>query len=276
LISAPVGFGKTSLASAWIGGCGRPVAWLSLDDADNDPARFFTYLVAALQMVAPAVGADVVELLKSSQPPSTDVLLPLLLNQFVTLPQPAILVLDDVHVLDAATITQALTFLVEHLPSQLHLVIITREDPPIPLARYRARSQLTELRTADLRFTPAEATAFLTEVMGLHLAASDIGALEARTEGWIAGLQLAALSLQRHQDASGFIRTFAGDHRSILDYLVEEVLPTTRWAIIQTLKTVLDDELWVPDPANPWRSEDGQGNSCFTDVYPLGRSSRQL
>jgi len=224
LISAPAGFGKTTLVSAWLAGCGRPAAWLSLDDADNDPARFLTYLVAALQTIAPTVGANVVALLQSAQPPPSEALLPLLVNQIAALPQPAVLVLDDYHVLDSPPIDQALAFLVEHLPPQLHLVITSREDPPLPLARLRARGQLTELRATDLRFTPTEAAAFLTEVMGLNLSAHDIATLEARTEGWIAGLQLAALSMQGHQDSSGFIQAFAGDHRYIVDYLVEEVL----------------------------------------------------
>jgi LuxR family transcriptional regulator, maltose regulon positive regulatory protein len=224
LISAPAGFGKTTLASAWLAGCGRPAAWLSLDDADNDPTRFLNYLVAALQTIAPAIGAGVVGLLHSPQPPPIDALLPMLLNEIATMPQPAILVLDDYHVLDARPIDQALVFLVERLPPQLHLAIVTREDPLLPLARLRGRGQLTELRAADLRFTPAEAAAFLTEVMGLSLSAEDIAALEERTEGWIAGLQLAALSMQGHRDVPGFIRAFAGDHRYVLDYLVEEVL----------------------------------------------------
>ncbi len=238
LISAPAGFGKTSLISAWISGCGRPAGWLSLDDADNDPARFMAYLVAALQIVAPTISADVVALLQSPQPPPIDALLPLLLNELSTLPQPAILVLDDYHVLDSRPIDQALAFLVEHLPPQLHLVITTREDPPLPLARLRARGQLTELRAADLRFTRAEAGAFLTEAMGLSLSAHDIATLEARTEGWIAGLQLAALSLQGREDIPAFMQAFAGDHRYILDYLVDEVLQrqpeTVRSFLLQT------------------------------------------
>jgi LuxR family transcriptional regulator, maltose regulon positive regulatory protein len=222
LISAPAGFGKTTLASAWIAECGRPAAWLSLDEADNDSTRFLNYLVAALQTIAPTIGVGVVGLLQSPQP--IDALLPMLLNEIATMPQPAILVLDDYHVLDARPIDQALAFLVERLPPQMHLVITTREDPQLPLARLRARDQVTELRAADLRFTPTEAAAFLTEVMGLSLLASDIAALEERTEGWIAGLQLAALSMRGREDISGFIRAFAGDNRYIVDYLVDEVL----------------------------------------------------
>ncbi|HEU5089099.1 MAG TPA: LuxR family transcriptional regulator, partial [Roseiflexaceae bacterium] len=238
LISAPAGFGKTSLASAWIGACGRPAGWLSLDAADDDPARFMAYLVAALQIVAPTIGADVVTLLQSPQPPPIDALLPLLLNQISMLPQPALLVLDDYHVLNSGPIDQAVAFLVEHSPPQLHLVITTREDPPLPLARLRARGQLTELRAADLRFTRAEAGAFLTEAMGLSLSAHDVATLEARTEGWIAGLQLAALSLQGRADIATFMQAFAGDHRYILDYLVDEVLQrqpeTVRSFLLQT------------------------------------------
>ena len=247
LLSAPAGFGKTSLASVWTGSCGRPGAWLSLDDADNDPVRFLTYLVAALQTIAPTLGVDVVALLQSSQPPAIDALLPPLLNQIATLPQPTLLVLDDVHLLDARAIHQALAVLVEHLPPQLHMVIITREDPPLPLARLRARGQLTELRAADLRFTRAEAAAFLTVVMGLSLSPNDIRALEERTEGWVAGLQLAALSLQGHQDVPAFIRTFAGDHRYILDYLVEEVLQRQPEAVRSfLLQTAILDRLHGP------------------------------
>ncbi len=238
LISAPAGFGKTTLASAWLARCGRPAAWLSLDSADNDPNRFLAYLIAALQAIAPTIGVDVMGLLQSSQPPTIDTLLPTLLNEIATMPQPAILVLDDYHLLDAAPIDQALAFLVEHLPPALHLVIVTREDPQLPMARLRARGHLTELRAADLRFTPTEATTFLAEVMHLDLSPADIAALEARTEGWITGLQLAALSMQGQQDTSGFIRAFAGDHRYILDYLVDEVLQrqpaATRSFLLQT------------------------------------------
>jgi LuxR family maltose regulon positive regulatory protein len=224
LISAPAGFGKTSLASAWVAGCGRPAAWLSLDEGDSDPARFLAHLVAALQTVAPTIGVGVVASLQSPQPPPIEALLPLLLNELATLPQPAVLVLDDYHLLDARPIDQALAFLVEYLPPQLHLAIATREDPPLPLARLRVRGQLSELRVSDLRFTASEAAEFLNRAMDLRLSAEQVAALEERTEGWIAGLQLAALSLQGHQDVRGFIRAFAGDNRYIVDYLVDEVL----------------------------------------------------
>jgi LuxR family maltose regulon positive regulatory protein len=224
LISASAGFGKTTLVSEWVAGCDQKVAWLSLDEGDNDPARFLAYLVAALQTIASKIGAGVLSALQSSQPPPIESILTALLNEITALPDNFILVLDDYHVIDSQSIDHALTFLLEHLPPQMHLVIATREDPPLPLARLRARDQLTELRLADLRFTPAEAAGFLNQVMGLTLSAEDITALEARTEGWIAGLQLAALSMQGDQDATGFIRSFTGSHRFVLDYLVEEVL----------------------------------------------------
>ncbi len=225
LISAPAGFGKTTLVSEWLAGGARPAAWLSLDEeGENDPARFLAYLVAALQTIAANIGEGVLSALQSSQPPPTEAILTALLNEITTLPDNFVLVLDDYHVIDAKPVDIALTYLVEHLPPQMHLVIATREDPQLPLTRLRARGQLTELRAADLRFTASEAAAFLTQGMGLSLSAADIARLSDRTEGWIAGLQLAALSMQGHQDVAGFIRAFAGDHRYIVDYLVEEVL----------------------------------------------------
>ena len=224
LISAPAGFGKTTLVGDWVAGCDRPVAWLSLDGGDNDPNRFLTYLVAALQTIAPTLGEGVLRVLQSPQPPPTESILTALLNEITTLPDSIVLVLDDYHVIDAKPVDQALTFLLEHLPPQMHLVIATREDPPLPLARLRVRDQLTELRATDLRFTPAEAAIFLNQVMGLNLSRGDIAALETRTEGWIAGLQLAAISMQGHQDATSFIKSFTGSHHFVLDYLVEEVL----------------------------------------------------
>src|SRR5438309_2576843 len=224
LISAPAGFGTTTLVSEWVEGIERPTAWLSLDEGESDPTRFLTYLVAALQTIAANIGEGVLGVLQSPQPPPPEAILTALLNEITTLPDNFVLVLDDYHVIDAKPVDIALTYLVEHLPPQMHLVIATREDPQLPLARLRARGQLIELRAADLRFTPSEAAEFLNQVMGLNLSAEDIAALEDRTEGWIAGLQLAALSMQGHQDVPGFIRAFAGDHRYIVDYLVEEVL----------------------------------------------------
>ena len=224
LISASAGFGKTTLVSEWLANSGRPVAWLSLDEGDSDPARFLIYLVAALQKLAPNIGKGVMAVLESPQPPPVESILTTLLNEIATLPINFIFVLDDYHAVDSKAVDQALEFLVEHLPPQMHLVIATREDPHLPLARLRARGQLTELRAADLRFSPSEAAEFLNSVMGLNLSVEDISALDNRTEGWIAGLQLAALSMQGHQDTAGFIRSFTGSHHFVLDYLIEEVL----------------------------------------------------
>ncbi len=230
LISAPAGFGKTTLASEWVASCQRPVAWLSLDEGDNDPTRFLTYLIAALQTIAANIGTGVLGVLQSPQPPTTEKILTALLNEITTIPNNFVFVLDDYHVVDSKPLDEALTFLLEHLPPQMHLVIATREDPHLPLARLRARGQLAELRAADLRFTPTEAAKFLNQAMSLQLSTEDIAALEARTEGWITGLQLAALalqgslSMQGHADTSRFIQSFTGSHRFVLDYLVEEVL----------------------------------------------------
>ena len=226
LISAPAGFGKTTLISEWVIACERPVAWLSLDEGDNDLTRFLTYFVAALQRVVPNFGERVFEMLQASQmqPLLTEPLLTALLNEILTIPNHFLLVLDDYHVIDSKPVERALTFLLEHQPPQMHLVIATRQDPELPLARLRARGQLTELRAADLRFTSSEAAEFLNPGMGLKLSAENIAALETRTEGWIAGLQLAALSMQEHQDITSFIQSFTGSHHFVMDYLVEEVL----------------------------------------------------
>ena len=278
LISAPAGFGKTSLVSEWVDNLRflRPKgtrdlrvdvakesqivnreAWLSLDEGDDDLTRFLIHLVAAVQTMAPNFGAGVLGVLQSAPPPreptGREAILTPLLNEMTTLPDHCFLVLEDYHVLEAKPIAMAVTFLLEHLPPQMHFVIVTREDPQLPLARYRAQGQLTELRAADLRFTAAEAAEFLHQVMGLSLAAADIAALEDRTEGWIAGLQLAALALQGtlsvqgRPDVPGFIRAFAGDHRYIVDYLVEEVLqrqPTPVRSFL--LQTAILDRLHGP------------------------------
>ncbi len=229
LISASAGFGKTTLVSEWLAGGERRepkvrAAWLALDEGDNDPARFLAYFVAALQTIKPKFGEGIYAALQSPQPPPTELILTVLLNEIAALPDHFVFVLDDYHAIDSIPVDQLLAFLVEHQPPQMHLVIATREDPPIPLARLRARGQLTELRAADLRFTPDEAAEFLNRVMGLTLSAEDIAALETSTEGWIAGLQLAALSMQGRDDIAGFIQAFTGSHRFVLDYLVEEVL----------------------------------------------------
>jgi LuxR family transcriptional regulator, maltose regulon positive regulatory protein len=230
LISAPAGFGKTTLASEWLASCGHPAAWLSLDEGDNDPARFLMYLTAALQKISAHIGEGVQLALQSPQPPNAELVLTSLINDTASVGEDFVLVLDDYHAIDSQAVDQAVTFLLEHLPRQMHLIIATREDPQLPLARLRAGSQLSELRASDLRFTPAEAADFLNRVMQLNLSADDIATLETRTEGWIAGLQLAALALQGTAytpggaGTAGFIQSFTGSHRFVMDYLVEEVL----------------------------------------------------
>jgi len=215
LISAPAGFGKTTLIVEWLRQLEdisslersvdtastdegpveskRAVAWLSLDDDDNNPTRFFTYLIAAIERVQAGVGADARALLQSPQPPPLKVVLTMLINSLATIPADLVLVLDDYHVIEGGKVHGALAFLLDHLPSQTHLVIASRTDPPLPLARLRSRGQFTEIRAADLRFSSEEAATFLNQIMGLNLKAESITALEARTEGWIAGLQLAAV-----------------------------------------------------------------------------------
>ena len=223
LISAPAGFGKTSLVSEWITGCGRPAAWVSLDEGDNDLTRFLAYVIAALQTVWADIGDAYLPLLQTSQPPPIEPLLTSLLNE-ITSRTEIILVLNDYQMIVSKPVDQAVAFLLEHLPPQMHLVIVTRQDPDLPISRLRVRGQLTELRAANLRFTPYETAEFLNQIMGLRLSTEDVAALEDRTEGWIAGLQLAALSLQGHKDATGFIKAFTGSHHFVMDYLLEEVL----------------------------------------------------
>lgn len=214
LVSAPAGFGKTTLVSAWATNCGRPVAWLSLDGGDNDPARFLSYLAAALRPVGVQVDEDAA---------ATEIFLTALVNRANGV-DPFILVLDDYHFITAQPVHDALTFLLDHLPGTVHLAIVTRADPPLPVAHLRGRGQLTELRLVDLRFTTDEVQEFLNRIMELALSADDVAALASRTEGWIAGLQMAALSLQGKDDVSRFIAAFTGSNRYILDYLLEEVL----------------------------------------------------
>jgi LuxR family maltose regulon positive regulatory protein len=260
LVSAPAGFGKTTLVAEWIVTSRRPVAWLSLDEEDNDPIRFLAYLITALQRVAPATGEEVLRMLYAPQPPSLESILARLVNEIAAIPDEFVLVLDDYHVIDAGAVDQALNFLIDHLPPRLHLVIATRQDPSIPLARLRARGQLTEIRAGDLRFTAAEAADFLKRTMSLDLSPNEINALEKRTEGWIAGLQLAAISMQGNpDDAAGFIQSFTGSHRFVMDYLIEEVLhqqPASmqifllRTSILERMCAPLCDAV-VRDPATP-------------------------
>jgi LuxR family transcriptional regulator, maltose regulon positive regulatory protein len=235
LIAAPAGFGKTTLVSQWLAGCQRPVAWLSLDLQDNDPKRFLTYFITALQGIEPNFGEDLLSAVGASP---LEPILTALVNSISAIPNNFILVLDDYHLMDAQAVHQIMVFILEYLPAQMHLVITTREDPNLGLARLRARQQLSELRVSDLRFTQAEVNEFLNQIKELRLSSQEVRVLETRTEGWIAGLQLAVLSMHNHQDIQGFIEAFAGDHRYIVDYLVEEVLQsqpeTIRNFLLQT------------------------------------------
>lgn len=227
LVSAPAGFGKSTLLAEWLAADpagGRPAAWVSLDESDNDPARFWTYVVTALRRIRPQVGEGALAALRSPQPPPIESILTTVINEISAIDDDVTLILDDLHAIESRPVHGAIAFLLDHLPPRMHLVVASRSDPPLPLTRLRARGELTELRAADLRFTPDEAAAFLDQVMGLTLSADDVSALEARTEGWIAGLQLAALSMRGRADVSGFIASFAGDDRYIVDFLVEEVL----------------------------------------------------
>ena len=227
LVSAPAGSGKSTLLAEWLATMPdgeRPAAWLSLDQSDNDPALFWAYVIAALQTLRRETGVRALSLLHSPQPAPIESVLTALINEINSIEGDFTLILDDFHVIDAQPVQAGVSFLLDHLPPRMHVVIASRSDPGLPLARLRGRGEMTELRAADLRFSAGEAAAFLNEMMGLELAPSDVAALETRTEGWIAGLQLAALSMRGREDIPEFIRAFAGDDRYIVDYLMEEVL----------------------------------------------------
>jgi LuxR family maltose regulon positive regulatory protein len=227
LIAAPAGFGKTTLVSAWRAAApdaAWPTAWVALDEGDNDAARFWTYVITALDQLQPGLGTGPLALLQSPRPPSIEAVLTVLLNQLMARSADTVLALDDYHAIAAPAIHEALAFVVDHLPPRLHLLLLSRTDPPLPLARWRARGALIELRAADLRCTPAEAATLLTERLGLPLDAAAVTAVAERTEGWLAGLHLAALALRDHAEPDQFVAAFAGSHRYVLDYLTDEVL----------------------------------------------------
>ena len=226
-MSAPAGFGKTTLLAEWLTAApadGCSVAWLSLDQRDNDPALFWPYVVAALRTAVPGIGEGALSLLQSPQPAPIEVVLAALLNDLSASANDVVLLLDDYHLIEAREIQDGMAFLLEHQPAQVHLVLASRADPPLPVARLRGRGELVEIRAADLRFTADEAAEYLNEVMGLDLTTEQVAALDTRTEGWITAIQLAALSMQGRSDIAGFIAGFAGDDRYIVDYLAEEVL----------------------------------------------------
>ncbi|MGF9906166.1 LuxR C-terminal-related transcriptional regulator [Brevibacillus porteri] len=247
VISAPAGSGKTTLVSEWLASGDRSFAWISMDEGDNDPARFLTYLFTALQNIDPNIGSGIFPLLHSPQPLPIELMINTLLHEIIAIPNPFVLVFDDYHVLKTGPLDDAISILLERMPPQMHLVIVTREEPRLPIARLRVRNQLNEVRASDLRFTYSEAAEFLEIVMGLELSPQNIALLEARTEGWIAGLQLAALSMKEQKDVAAFLQSFSGSHHFILDYLVEEVL-TQQSASIQTflLHTSILDRLSGP------------------------------
>lgn len=224
ILSAPAGFGKTTLLAEWIAQTRLPVAWLSLDNGDNDPFRFLSYLIAALESLQDGIGIEARRIMQASQPAPAHIILASLINDLARVAGPSILVLDDYQFISEHQVHEALAYLLDHIPANLHLVISTRADPPLQLGRLRASDQLLELRTQDLRFTPREAAEFLNAVMRLGLSAAEVQTLETRTEGWVVGLKMAGLSLKGRAHASEFIRAFSGSHRYVLDYLVEEVL----------------------------------------------------
>jgi LuxR family maltose regulon positive regulatory protein len=230
LITAPAGFGKTTLVASCITTCGMTVAWLSLDRDDNQAGHFLNYLVAALQEADLTIGSEAAQLLAASRQAPPEAVLTSLINDLDVTTREIVLVLDDYQFISSQTVHEQVAFLLEHCPKTFHLMIATRSDPPLPLSRLRVRGQTVELRAADLRFTEPEAVLFLNDVMGLRLDARSVAALEERTEGWIAGLQMASLALQarlsmrNHEDVSEFIEGFSGTNRYILDYLLEEVL----------------------------------------------------
>ena len=224
LVSGPAGFGKTTLLSDFVAQSDAQAAWLSLDEGDNEPDRFWTYFITACQTVGEDVGQSALELLGGNQPLPEETIPTLLINELTAWERPFLLILDDYHVIHNEAVHNGLHFLLEHVPPNLHLIVATRIDPPWPLVRFRARNQLNEIRARDLRFDAEETAVFLTQTMGLTVTPADAAALEARTEGWIAGLQLAALSLQDQRDLAAFIQAFTGSHVYIAEYLLAEIL----------------------------------------------------
>jgi len=266
IISAPVGSGKTTLVSSWLFSLNRPFSWLSLDAGDNDSVRFWSYLIASLQSFQADLGHTLLNLLQTAETAPIENLLIDLINQITTLEDKIVLVIDDYHIIETDAIHQGINFLISHMPPQLHLVLTTREDPPIFLAQLRARGQMTEIRAADLRFTRAETTEFFRKsAPALNLAQRDIDILDRRTEGWAAGLQLAALSLQNAADPSAFVTDFAGDDRFIVDYLIGEVIERQPADIRDfLLKTAFLDRFTAPLCNTVTGRDDGQ--ECLTSI----------
>ena len=263
LVSAPAGFGKTTLLVEWLverSGNGRSGVWLSLDESDNDPARFLSYLVGALQNVVEGIGEGVLALLRAPELPPLEALVEALINELAGAGREVTVFLDDYHLIDARPVHEAVSIFLEHLPENVGLVIATRTDPPLPLSRLRARDQVTEIKAADLRFTPDEAAAFLRDVMGLYLSAENIAALEEATEGWVAALQLAALSMRDREDATAFVESFSGSNRHVLDFLSDEVLERQPANVKEfLLKTSVLERMSAPLCDALTGRDDGQG-----------------
>ena len=281
LVTAPAGFGKTTLVAACVAGCGLPVGWLSLDQNDNQAERFLSYLLAALREADPTLAGEAVQLLGAAQQIPPEMLLTSLINDLDISGRQIVLVLDDYQFINSQAVHEQMTFLIEHCPATLHLVIATRSDPPLPLARLRARGHTLELRTADLRFSESEAAQFLNDIMGLHLDAKSVAVLAGRTEGWIAGLQMAALSMRERADVIGFIESFSGTNRYILDYLLEEVLanqpPEIQYflhctSILERLTAPLCDTIL----ANCTASTGGGAGRLFPASFTSSRSSASI
>ncbi|MCR2805469.1 LuxR C-terminal-related transcriptional regulator [Paenibacillus soyae] len=282
LISAPAGYGKTTLVCDWLADCGRPAAWLSLEQEDNEPARFITYMIAALQTIAENIGEGVLSVLHSPQPPPIKSILTAILHELAAIPFPFILVLDDYHAASPSEVDEAVAFLLDHLPHSMHLVLTTREDPAISLPRLRVRDQITELRAADMRFTLSEAEAFFNQVMELNLSKDHVTDFQSRTEGWAAGLRLAAISMQEERDADRLLQSFTGNHHFVLDYLVEEVLQRQSEDVqVFLLQTSLLDRLCGPlcDELIPEHGASGKDMLIELDrknlfVIPLDKERR--
>lgn len=271
VVLAPAGFGKTTLLAGWLASAESATGWVSLDATENEPTLFWAYFVRALQCIRPGVGTLAMAQLTSPKPPAIASVLTTLINEIDAIDADFTVVLDDYHVIDAAPIHGALTFLLDNLPRRMHVVVASRSEPPLPLARLRARGELTELRAADLRFTLDEASAFLKQVMALDLSPDDTASLERRTEGWIAGLKLAALSMKAGGDIAGFVNAFSGDNRYIADYLIEEVLKSEPehirrfllgTAILQRLSAPLCDAV-TGEPGSQQLLEDLERRNLF-------------
>ncbi|MRS04185.1 hypothetical protein EG832_13350, partial [bacterium] len=267
LVSAPAGFGKTTLLSAWAAQSGNSVGWVSLDEADNDVVRFLSYLIAALQNIQAGIGKTASKMLDAAQRSLIPSILTTLMNEIGQAQQQFIVILDDYHVIDSEPVREAMTFMLEHQPENLHLVIDTRADPFLPLIKLRARNQLVELREKDLRFTPEEVKLFILQAKNVTLSERDIDILSAKTEGWGVGLQMAALAIQEREDASQFIQTFSGTHRYILDYLTEEVLQRQTEEVRDfLLKTSILERMCAPLCEAIWESKSGKAGEILGEL----------